>query len=53
MDRDGTELARHDGYERFTIGQRKGLGYAAGSRRYVLEIGVLPHLGEVSPYGLA
>jgi tRNA-specific 2-thiouridylase len=34
----GNVLAEHDGYDRFTIGQRKGLGYAAGSRRYVLEI---------------
>ncbi len=38
VDRGGQVLAEHDGIERFTIGQRKGLGYAAGSRRYVLEI---------------
>jgi tRNA-specific 2-thiouridylase len=38
VDRAGTVLAEHDGFERFTIGQRKGLGFAAGSRRYVLEI---------------
>lgn len=38
VDADGNVLAQHDGYERFTIGQRKGLGYAAGSRRYVLDI---------------
>ena len=29
---------KHDGIERFTVGQRKGLGVAAGERRYVLEI---------------
>lgn len=38
VDTEGTVLAAHDGFERFTIGQRKGLGYAGGSRRYVLEI---------------
>src|SRR5262245_15391589 len=38
VDRAGNVLAEHDGIERFTIGQRKGLGYAAGSRRYVLDI---------------
>ncbi|MBM4068014.1 MAG: tRNA 2-thiouridine(34) synthase MnmA [Planctomycetes bacterium] len=38
VDAAGNVLADHDGYERFTIGQRKGLGYAAGSRRYVLDI---------------
>jgi tRNA-specific 2-thiouridylase len=38
VDRAGTVLAEHDGIERFTIGQRKGLGFAAGQRRYVLEI---------------
>lgn len=34
----GETLGAHDGYERFTIGQRKGLGVALGSRRYVLQI---------------
>jgi tRNA-specific 2-thiouridylase len=34
----GQVLADHDGIEQFTIGQRKGLGYSAGERRYVLEI---------------
>jgi tRNA-specific 2-thiouridylase len=38
VDTSGNVLADHDGYERFTIGQRKGLGFAAGARRYVLEI---------------
>lgn len=38
VDRAGNVLAEHDGYEQFTIGQRKGLGYAAGSRRYVLDV---------------
>jgi tRNA-specific 2-thiouridylase len=38
VDTAGRTLADHDGIEKFTIGQRKGLGYAAGERRYVLRI---------------
>lgn len=45
VDTAGNVLAEHDGYERFTIGQRKGLGFAAGSRRYVLDI--VPETHEV------
>ena len=45
VDSAGNVLAEHDGIERFTVGQRKGLGYAAGSRRYVLEI--LPETNTV------
>jgi tRNA-uridine 2-sulfurtransferase len=35
---DGTVVGRHDGYERFTIGQRKGLRLAFGHPRYVVRI---------------
>jgi tRNA-specific 2-thiouridylase len=35
---DGTLLGRHDGIERFTVGQRKGLRLAFGSPRYVVRI---------------
>src|SRR5438132_1228845 len=45
VDTAGNVLAEHDGYERFTVGQRKGLGFAAGERRYVLEI--VPSRNEV------
>jgi tRNA-specific 2-thiouridylase len=38
VDTAGNVLARHDGIENYTVGQRKGLGFAAGRRRYVLEI---------------
>jgi tRNA-specific 2-thiouridylase len=38
VDRSGNVLAAHDGIERFTIGQRKGLGFGSASRRYVLDI---------------
>lgn len=34
----GRTLARHDGIHRFTIGQRKGLGFAAGEPRFVLRL---------------
>ena len=41
VDADGAVLGRHDGVQRFTIGQRRGLGgdlTAAGERRYVTAI---------------
>jgi tRNA-specific 2-thiouridylase len=38
VDTAGTVLAEHAGIENFTIGQRKGLGFAAGQPRYVLRI---------------
>ena len=36
VDEDGNELGRHDGYWRFTAGQRRGLGLAASEPLYVL-----------------
>jgi tRNA-specific 2-thiouridylase len=45
VDTSGRVLAEHNGIENYTIGQRKGLGYAAGERRYVLEI--VPSTNEV------
>lgn len=45
VDTSGTVLGEHDGYERFTIGQRRGLGVAGESRRYVLDI--IPESREV------
>lgn len=38
VDTGGTVLGRHAGYERFTIGQRKGLGLAFGEPRFVVRI---------------
>jgi tRNA-specific 2-thiouridylase len=38
VDSDGNLLGEHDGIERFTVGQRRGLGIPAGERRYVLRI---------------
>jgi tRNA-specific 2-thiouridylase len=37
-DTDGNVLAAHGGYEQYTIGQRKGLGFGSAGRRYVLDI---------------
>ncbi len=45
VDAAGNVLGEHEGVERFTIGQRKGLGVSAGERRYVLKI--VPADGEV------
>lgn len=38
VDVDGREIGRHDGVARFTVGQRRGVGVAAGERRYVVDI---------------
>lgn len=38
VDTAGKVLGQHAGYERFTIGQRKGLGIAFGEPRYVVRI---------------
>lgn len=38
VEKDGAVLGEHDGIDRFTIGQRKGLGVAAGRKRFVLDI---------------
>jgi len=35
---DGRVVGRHDGLERFTIGQRKGLGIALGEPRFVVRL---------------
>ena len=45
VDTAGNVLTEHDGIEKFTIGQRKGLRFAAGARRYVLEI--VPETNQV------
>ncbi|MBL8896825.1 MAG: tRNA 2-thiouridine(34) synthase MnmA [Planctomycetes bacterium] len=45
IDRRGKDWGPHEGIELFTIGQRRGLGLAAGEPLYVLEI--RPETGEV------
>jgi tRNA-specific 2-thiouridylase len=37
VDSEGNILGRHGGFHQFTVGQRRGLGVAAGQRLYVLE----------------
>ena len=36
VDESGSEVGDHDGYAGFTVGQRRGLGVAAGEPRYVI-----------------
>jgi tRNA-specific 2-thiouridylase len=38
VNEDGDVIGRHNGVHNFTIGQRKGLGFAAGKALYVLSI---------------
>jgi len=38
VDTDGNVLGRHAGFERFTVGQRKGLGITFGKPRFVLSV---------------
>jgi tRNA-specific 2-thiouridylase len=38
VDREGRKLGEHDGIEFYTIGQRKGLGIAAGKPLYVVDL---------------
>ncbi|MBW3542474.1 MAG: tRNA 2-thiouridine(34) synthase MnmA [Planctomycetes bacterium] len=38
VDTAGRVVGRHEGYERFTVGQRRGLGVAFGEPRYVVSI---------------
>jgi tRNA-specific 2-thiouridylase len=40
VDGEGRELGRHKGLARYTVGQRRGLGVAAGERMYVKNIDV-------------
>lgn len=38
VDTRGATVGAHRGYERFTVGQRRGLGVAVGQRRYVVDV---------------
>ena len=38
VDPDGVVVGHHQGVTAFTVGQRRGLGVAAGERRYVLDV---------------
>jgi tRNA-specific 2-thiouridylase len=49
VDVEGRALGRHDGVARFTIGQRRGLGVAAGERQYVVDVDAATHTVTVGP----
>jgi tRNA-specific 2-thiouridylase len=40
---DGEEVGTHDGVDRFTIGQRRGVGVAVGARRFVIDVNAATH----------
>ncbi|WP_144978298.1 tRNA 2-thiouridine(34) synthase MnmA [Bremerella volcania] len=53
---DGSVVGQHDGIERFTIGQRKGLGIALGEPHYVVKIDPVENhvvLGRIEELGCA
>lgn len=53
---DGTVVGQHEGIERFTIGQRKGLGIALGEPHYVVKIDPQENrvvLGKIDELGRA
>lgn len=58
VDEEGNVLGKHAGIERYTVGQRRGLGVAAGKRLYVKEINaaantvVLAEGGRLGAIGL-
>jgi len=51
VDLDGRVLGRHQGIIRYTIGQRRGLGIAAGEPLYVISIDAARRRVVVGPHG--
>ena len=49
LDESGVEVGRHPGFEAFTIGQRRGLGVAVGTPRYVVEIAPASRTVTIGP----
>lgn len=49
IDRDGNVLGTHDGIAAYTIGQRRGLGIAAGEPIYVTRLNVIDNTVIVGP----
>ncbi|HVH52159.1 MAG TPA: tRNA 2-thiouridine(34) synthase MnmA [Gaiellaceae bacterium] len=49
VDVEGHELGEHDGFWRFTPGQRKGIGVASGSALYVLNADAATNTVRVGP----
>jgi tRNA-specific 2-thiouridylase len=50
VDSEGRVLGQHDGAAAFTIGQRRGLGVAAGERRYVVDVDATRGAVTVGPF---
>jgi tRNA-specific 2-thiouridylase len=50
VDGAGAVVGRHDGIDRFTIGQRRGLGVARGERRYVVDIDAASATVTIGPH---
>jgi len=50
VDTAGRVVGHHDGTAAFTIGQRRGLGVAAGERRYVLDVDPARGAVTVGPF---
>ena len=48
---DGTVMGRHGGYEKYTVGQRKGLGIGFGQRTFVQKIVPLRNEVVLGSYG--
>lgn len=46
---DGREVGRHEGIEKFTVGQRKGLGVALGTPQFVVRIEPETHQVVIGP----
>ena len=53
VDTDGKVIGKHRGIIRYTIGQRKGLGVAAGQRVFVTDINPIDNTVTLSPEGVA
>jgi len=49
VDTDGRELGEHDGFWRYTAGQRKGIGVASGGALYVLNADAATNTVRVGP----
>jgi tRNA-specific 2-thiouridylase len=49
VDESGRVVGAHDGVHRFTVGQRRGLGVAAGAPRYVVGVDALTRRVTVGP----
>jgi tRNA-specific 2-thiouridylase len=53
VDAEGRVLGRHEGYGRYTVGQRRGLGVAAGEPMYVTAIDPRTARVTIGPRGAA